>query len=326
MILEKDSKTAMTVHNMKLDPWKTQQIMDDIWYMLHNSKPSWNLDEENTFFNDCWIISDTHFNHKKIQEYCDRPDGWQNLIIQNWNSVVKPDDVVIHLGDFSFGPKDIVKPIVDKLNGTIFMVKGNHDRHGKGWYEDVGIYVVAPFMVHLNESDDVLYFTHRRIKEDDFYGVNIHGHIHQKGEFIRIDHNAVYVNVSVEQIDYTPIKISECIKNIVDKSKSLYDTSSMPLSVDNFREIQQGYSMKNLKNNINVVNKLLKDVPVYHITSDDITCVDIRKVPDEYRDEFDYWLRGQTSPLVNGSYHYVYSWDWIRYVNMKFKGTPTYWD
>ena len=207
------------VYNMKFDPWKIQQIVDDIWYMIHDSKPKWNIDEEHKVVKDFWIISDTHFNHKKIQEYCGRPDGWQQIIIDNWNSVVKTDDVVIHLGDFSFGPKDSVRPIVDSLNGNIIMVKGNHDRHSKGWYEDVGITMVSPFMISLNGSDDTLYFTHRRIKEDDFYGVNIHGHMHQKGPFINIEHNAVYVNMSVEQIKYMPMKLSKCIEKILDKRK-----------------------------------------------------------------------------------------------------------
>ena len=84
--------------------------------------------------------------------------------------------------------------------------------------------------------------------------------------------------------------------------------------------------MENLKNNINVVNELLGSVPVYHITSDDISCIDIRNVPDEYQSDFCDWLRGQTGPLVNGNFHYVYSWDWVRYVKMKLEGTPTYFD
>ena len=55
---------------------------------------------------DVFLISDTHFNHKKIGEYCDRPDSWQKLIIDNWNSVVKKDDIVLHLGDFALCSKE----------------------------------------------------------------------------------------------------------------------------------------------------------------------------------------------------------------------------
>ena len=69
-----------------------------------------NLIDENT-----WIISDTHLGHKNILEfepcrltqmridgyYADEHDQW---IIDNWNTTVKPEDTVLHLGDFAFKP------------------------------------------------------------------------------------------------------------------------------------------------------------------------------------------------------------------------------
>ena len=60
-----------------------------------------------------FIIADTHFNHKNIIDYCNRPftdaDNMNTALIQNWNSVVKSDDIVYHLGDFAVGTIDIVK-------------------------------------------------------------------------------------------------------------------------------------------------------------------------------------------------------------------------
>lgn len=32
---------------------------------------------------DTWIIANTHFFHENIGRYCDRSDGWQDLIIAN---------------------------------------------------------------------------------------------------------------------------------------------------------------------------------------------------------------------------------------------------
>ena len=52
----------------------------------------------------------------------------EKAIIENWNSVVKPNEKVFCLGDFSwFHGRHDMKKIVDKLNGEIYMVLGNHD-------------------------------------------------------------------------------------------------------------------------------------------------------------------------------------------------------
>jgi len=87
---------------------------------------------------DTWIISDTHIGHKNITEFepCRltqmRIDGYgdeehDKWIIDNWNAVVKPGDTVLHLGDFAF---KYVAESIEKLNGDIIMILGNHD--GKG--------------------------------------------------------------------------------------------------------------------------------------------------------------------------------------------------
>jgi calcineurin-like phosphoesterase family protein len=190
-----------------IDPWKIQQIIDEIWYLLHSKKPTVNIDN----ISDYWLISDTHFNHKKVQEYCNRPDGWQELIISNWNKVIKKNDVVLHLGDFAFGNKAGLYSITKQLNGIIFMIKGNHDRHSISWYNDLGITRIPSFSI---KGD--IHFTHRAIKDNNFEGINIHGHTHQKGIFIKIDDivGSVYVNMSVEQIDYTPMKLSAVLQKI----------------------------------------------------------------------------------------------------------------
>ena len=54
-----------------------------------------------------YVISDTHFNHSRILEYCQRPfdnvEEMNEVIINNWNKVINEDDIVYVLGDFCFG-------------------------------------------------------------------------------------------------------------------------------------------------------------------------------------------------------------------------------
>lgn len=50
------------------------------------------------------------------------------VMIENWNSVVNPDDKVFHLGDFSFLNKEATRAIVARLHGYKILILGNHDR------------------------------------------------------------------------------------------------------------------------------------------------------------------------------------------------------
>lgn len=81
--------------------------------------------------NKIWFTSDTHFFHNKIIEYCQRPfanvEEMNNELIYRWNQVVRNDDVVFHLGDFCLGKAKKWNSILDKLNGKICLILGNHD-------------------------------------------------------------------------------------------------------------------------------------------------------------------------------------------------------
>jgi calcineurin-like phosphoesterase family protein len=79
-----------------------------------------------------WLTSDTHFGHKNIIKYCNRPfsnvDEMNETLIANWNAVVKPEDDIWHLGDVAFcTSKAKAFWLLSRLNGRIHIVEGNHD-------------------------------------------------------------------------------------------------------------------------------------------------------------------------------------------------------
>lgn len=80
---------------------------------LNNTKP-------NVFF-----TSDTHFSSKRTLELSKRPfdnvEEMDRVMINNWNSKVKPNDFVYHLGDFGD------YSIINQLNGQIFLILGNYE-------------------------------------------------------------------------------------------------------------------------------------------------------------------------------------------------------
>ena len=87
---------------------------------------------------DTWFTSDTHWGHSKIQGFCPNTrvqgslEEHDELLIKNWNSQVKPHDVVYHLGDFSFLSRGLTHGLLCRLNGRIHLIYGNHDEMLRG--------------------------------------------------------------------------------------------------------------------------------------------------------------------------------------------------
>ena len=165
--------------------------------------------------NKIYLIADTHFNHNNIIKYCNRPfkdiEEMNKIIINNWNSIVDKDDIVYHLGDFLLG--DNISDFVSKLNGKIYLVRGNHDGKSIDFYNKIGLEVV-PTQTKLEEFKIIL--SHRPLADNqipDGY-INIHGHIHNAkldGSFDSSKHKCV----SVEVVDYRPIEIGNLLDDDV---------------------------------------------------------------------------------------------------------------
>lgn len=81
--------------------------------------------------NKVYFTSDTHFYHTNIIGFCKRPfknvQDMNEVLIANWNRVVAQDDIVFHLGDFCLGGSHEWISILDRLNGKIYLILGNHD-------------------------------------------------------------------------------------------------------------------------------------------------------------------------------------------------------
>ena len=78
-----------------------------------------------------WFTSDTHFHHANIIRYCNRPfkdvEQMDATLIRRWNETVPHDGIVFHLGDFAMGGSAEWSNLLDRLNGQIFLILGNHD-------------------------------------------------------------------------------------------------------------------------------------------------------------------------------------------------------
>jgi len=80
-----------------------------------------------------WFISDTHFWHKNIIRFCNRP--FENVIemnetiIDNWNCRVKNSDIIYILGDFALKASvSRVSTLLNILQGKKIFILGDHDK------------------------------------------------------------------------------------------------------------------------------------------------------------------------------------------------------
>ena len=160
-----------------------------------------------------WVISDTHFNHENIIQYCGRPfanaDLMNECLVDNWNEVVKPQDKVYHLGDVYMGSSpEHPFSILSKLNGKKRLILGNHDS-GRDQnllkaFQKIDVWRMFPefglLLTHVPVHESTL--QKGRFRERGL--LNVHGHIHTNPS-----PEGPYRCVCVEHIDYRPINIEE---------------------------------------------------------------------------------------------------------------------
>ena len=156
-----------------------------------------------------WLIADTHFFHTNIGQYCDRPDGWQDLIIVNWNRFIQPGEIVFHLGDLALGKKEDTEAFVPLLNGKIYLLRGNHDRRSKVFYANLGITLVKDPYSMVHSSGQRLIFSHRPISPLEPGLLNLHGHIHNNPS---LDVGPRHINLSVEVREYRPWRLGDILR------------------------------------------------------------------------------------------------------------------
>ena len=122
-----------------------------------------------------YLTSDTHFKHTNI---CRGVTKWRNpdgsipvdqtrdfntleqmnaAIVNNINSTVGQDDILLHFGDWSFGGFESIKEFRDRIVcRNIHLILGNHDHHiknNRGGCRDL-FTTVNPVLELLVESQD----------------------------------------------------------------------------------------------------------------------------------------------------------------------------
>ncbi len=157
-----------------------------------------------------WFTSDTHFGHKNILQYCERPfdsiEEHDEALIQNWNDRVHKGDVVYHLGDFALCSQDKAREIAGRLNGNIYLLLGNHDKGIKGM-EDMFVWVRHYHEVKTKGDYRKICLLHyaQRVWNGSHRGTyHLYGHSH--GD---LDDHGYSTDVGVDRWSYGPVSLEE---------------------------------------------------------------------------------------------------------------------
>ncbi len=183
-----------------------------------------------------FFTSDSHFSHFNVAKLCNRPyssrSEMNQCLIDNWNKVVPEDGIVIHCGDFMLSHKIGFKEYskyINKLNGTIYLTRGNHDRIDLGNYDNK---LIVNDCMHIQVEKTTIYAQHYPCLA--FNGdIQVFGHIHTLSDGLvhGLDSDVIpklkynQYDVGVDQNNYTPINYNELI-NIINERQFIMDQAS----------------------------------------------------------------------------------------------------
>lgn len=180
-----------------------------------------------------WLVSDTHFNHSR--EFLYGPRGFTSVeemneaIIERWNSVVDPDDRVIHLGDTMLNDNQKGIECMSRLNGQICLIYGNHDsdvRKELFWYE-LPMIITLGYAHVFKHGKLSIYLSHyptltANIDDKHFsqHVICFHGHTHSKEKW-QDPNNPFLYNVALDAHNCYPVNLDAAIDEIRNKWEEL---------------------------------------------------------------------------------------------------------
>jgi calcineurin-like phosphoesterase family protein len=189
-----------------------------------------------------WFTSDTHYNHANI---CRGTTEWDkskpnhfrdfdslgemnDRLVAGINAVVGENDILFHLGDWSFGGFESIREFRSRLNcKNVHLVLGNHDHNiekNKDGVQDCFISVnhlvnlVVKWNVGtLNQKEAQFVLMHFPIASWESLGrgvIHLHGHVHLPNH--RRVGNGKVMDVGVDGNELEPIGLDEVL-NIMKK-------------------------------------------------------------------------------------------------------------
>lgn len=177
-----------------------------------------------------WFTSDWHLGHKNILEYdkreFDNIEKHDHYLINSFNSVVRDEDQVYYLGDFSLTSKERTDWYLSLLKGQKYFIKGNHDKKDNiNLFKKHGEFLGEQSRVIIDGVRVVLNHFALRVWDQSHRGAHhLYGHSHDMMEREPWGKSMDIGVMSAKRIkgDYLPFNYREDIVPILNKRASKF--------------------------------------------------------------------------------------------------------
>lgn len=190
------------------------------------------ISSKNLFF-----TSDSHWGHYNIIKYCNRPFNsvleMQEALIEKWNQVVPKNGIVFHLGDIFICNQRIANDILGRLNGSIYLIQGNHDQTINKIVKNCHKYnnstkiikMESNYFITIIEDNQHIHLYHYPISswnKKNHNSWHLHGHCHSNLDNSNETLNSKRLDVGVDSHDFYPLSY-EKVKEILTSKASTYN-------------------------------------------------------------------------------------------------------
>ena len=179
-----------------------------------------------------FFTSDYHLGHFNAIKYNRRPYSGLNemdkAIIDNHNSVIKPEDTVYFLGDFCF--KD-ANYYLQKLNGKFIFIEGSHDRE----LYNARIPLHKTYSLKINGRHIFMSHTPSRIWEKSHYGSwHLFGHCHGDLQTYNL---SIDVGIDSEITSHLPLSFEQIEKIMLCREKCMEEEGRIVINPSSGRKM-----------------------------------------------------------------------------------------
>lgn len=165
-----------------------------------------------------FYIADPHFGKVAKNRPFQTADEQDQVIMQNWNSVVTDEDEVYILGDVVYKSKQRPEYYFEQLRGQKHLILGNHDK----WSRKVDLdkyFISTSHIKEITDDNNHIILCHYPMVEwpRSWYGsLHIFGHIHATTDstaYKFIKEQDRMFNAGVDINHYIPVTLPQLIQN-----------------------------------------------------------------------------------------------------------------